>query len=151
MRIRVFEDDRMTDWYDPDQSRAWQEHTTTVTRDGRDVVVGRASDLAKGRETLYRPPSGRWVIRRQTVDMVSSDTSRFIGVEEARQWMLRAGYDEVSIATATGPDSAPVRRVTVSMSASELERVDSAAASARLTRSEWIRRRCAEATTDDEH
>ncbi|WP_155942690.1 hypothetical protein [Cutibacterium granulosum] len=43
-----------------------------------------------------------------------------------------------------------VTRFNAVLTTSLLARIDSAAA-AGLSRSEWIRRRCAEATTDDEH
>jgi len=146
MRVKIFEGGRLTGWDDPDRSRAWGEHTVTVERDGRDVVVGRASGLEMGRETLYRATTGRWVLRRQVVNVVAEDRSRFIGVEQARDWMTRAGYDPVSIATAMGPDPASTTRgLTVSMSGDERARIDRAAETAGLSRSEWIRRRCTEA------
>ncbi|MEA5651322.1 MAG: ribbon-helix-helix protein, CopG family [Cutibacterium granulosum] len=44
-----------------------------------------------------------------------------------------------------------VTRFNAVLTTSLLARIDSAAAAAGLSRSEWIRRRCAEATTDDEH
>jgi len=44
-----------------------------------------------------------------------------------------------------------VTRFNAVLTTSLLARIDSAAAAAGLSRSEWIRRRCAEATTNDEH
>ncbi|WP_289007868.1 CopG family transcriptional regulator [uncultured Thermomonospora sp.] len=95
-RINVFAVDEydgtrtLAGWFDPDRARAIEGRREWDGNDLADVHVG-----ANRWQTLYRTAGGRWVLETSSAWQHEETTYQFITDEQARQWLLVNGSDDV--------------------------------------------------------
>lgn len=103
-------------------------------------------------EYLFRTRGGRWVLNHDAHRYFSgSDTYRFVTDEQARDWLLRSGLDEVAeehfgeIEEERGPGCPEVGGLVQVRLGDLLERVDAWAAGKHANRAEAVRQLVARA------
>lgn len=151
-RINVYETDdfgtrSLVGWYDPDTvAQEWDENTEWDGSNRRSLVAGSWTES----ETLYLTKGGRWVVHHTSRGAGRMPYSRFLTVDEARDWMVRNENSAEEIEKAFGQpleeERGPgrpavlgddVRQVVVRMPAELIERID--AARGDVPRAEWVR------------
>lgn len=108
--------------------------------------VSRATGYALDHEELWRTATYRWV-RHSWCDFSGSrDRWEWITPAEAREWLIRCGYDPETVAEAmAAPETADPGRpeigpaVKIRLPVDVLDAIDAEAEAAGLTRSAWIR------------
>lgn len=163
MRVNVYStptdcgDERvLLGWYDPE--RAVEAIDEDTRWDGNNWCGVTSGTTMGALATLYRTAGGRWVERqdrrrcRIAVTVQNPDTSRFLSDDEAREWLLINGRDEVverywgPVAEESGPDlgGRPYVGPAISVKIPEdlLAAMDAASEAQGIARAEWIRRAC---------
>lgn len=146
-RINVTETDHqgasaVVGWFDPARAERFEEGERW---DGsNNVSLATGSD--REHEALYKTAGGRWVLGWSSAYESAQDRYRFVGADEAREWLVRNEYADVNIEAATGeampaemgrPEIGP--QIKVRLSPETLARVDALADAAGMSRSAWVR------------
>lgn len=134
---------QLAGWFDLDAATQYPDDVRQdVAFNDISLITGSQWD----RESLYLTSGGRWVRQQWSMRAGDAETWEYIGVEAAREWLIRSDYDSAAIEKATGdplppemgrPEIGP--QVKVRLPADVLARVDAAAAAAGQTRSAWLR------------
>lgn len=154
-RINVYDYPGRDEWDEPERLVGWFDDAK-ATSYGEDAffdgvnTVSRATGTQYDHERLYRTSGGRWVLTSWSQRQGAQDRAWYVNEGVARDWLLRNDYSNPDIAAAIGqdvPDESPEMgrptigpQVKVRLRAETIEAVDSLAAQAGVTRSEWIRR-----------
>ncbi len=94
VRVIVPLPDGRTGWFDRDAAEAFAESTTWNGEDRIGVVSGIPHRF--GGETLYRTRGDKWVRNRDATHFHNGlDEYEFLTDEQAREWLIKTGQDEV--------------------------------------------------------
>lgn len=154
-RINITETDdygqtSLIGWFDPTKSECFEQDTEW---DGNNMV-GVITGSQWIDQYLYRTRAGRWVLNTDATRYHNgSDTYRYITDTEAREWLIRSQMNDDAFGRYFGelPDEPPAAKpgrpaiggqVKVSMTDGMVARIDQAADTLGISRSEWIRRAC---------
>lgn len=81
-----------TGWFDPD--KAVETITDDTEWNGQNLVSIVSGD-PYARETLYRTTGSRWILERRSQWQGVGDEYRFLGADDAQDWLTRNGSDDV--------------------------------------------------------
>jgi hypothetical protein len=148
--LNTFDDDapQRVGWFDRDRATTYKDGTRW---DGSNKI-GMNSGSQWVSEWLYRTAGGRWVLNTDSTGYQGGeDIYRFVGDDEARDWLIRTEDHEDALrehfpdlADEVGPISPgrpPVGpQVVIRMPADLRDRIDAAADAEGVTRADWARR-----------
>jgi hypothetical protein len=151
-RINVFaeQDDydatlKLVGWFDRDAAEKFAERKAAF--DGANLAGVHLRDQNAG-QVLYHTAGGRWVLHEWSAWQGTEDQWSFIGVDDAREWLLINGDDDAieflfgaPVEPERGPGQPPIGpEVRAKMPPELIARIDAEAEREGVTRSEAIRR-----------
>jgi hypothetical protein len=87
-----YDGDTLAGWFDQDRATAYDGACEWDGSNSADINVG-----ANRWQTLYRTAQGRWVIENRSAWEKEPTTYRFAEPTDAREWLLKNGYDKAVI------------------------------------------------------